>query len=127
VVDAANGDVTGRIYHTTAPHNTIVSLDGKYAFLEGQEKGVQPADVRYTLGVVDTATNEVVQKVGPFFEVLRPFTINGSTTLAFATMNDFIGFQIGDIKTGQVLFTPRSRARRSRPRTSTGWCATGSR
>jgi hypothetical protein len=105
IIDAANGNVTGRVYHTTAPHNTIVSLDGKFAFLEGQEKGTQPADVYHTLGVVDTATNQVVRKVGPFKGAIRPFTINGSATLAFATMNDFIGFQIGSIETGKVLFT----------------------
>ncbi len=105
VIDAANGNALGRIYHTTAPHNTIVSLDGRYAFLEGQEKGTQPADVLHTIGVVDTATDQVVRKIGPFREVVRPFTINGSTTLAFATVNDFIGFQVGDVRTGKVIFT----------------------
>jgi hypothetical protein len=105
VIDASNGDVLGRIFHTTAPHNTIVSLDGKYAFLEGQEKGTQPDDVLHTIGVVDTTTDQVVRKIGPFKDIVRPFTINGSGTLAFATMNNFIGFQVGDIRTGEVLFT----------------------
>lgn len=105
VIDAANGNALGRIYHTTAPHNTIVSLDGRYAFLEGQEKGTQPADVLHTIGVVDTATDQVVRKIGPFNEVVRPFTVNGSTTLVFATINDFVGFQVGDVRTGRVIFT----------------------
>jgi hypothetical protein len=105
VIDAANGDALGRIYHTTAPHNTIVSLDGRLAFLEGQEKGEQPADVLHTIGVVDTATDQVIQKIGPFRDVVRPFTVNGSATLVFATVNDFVGFQVGDVRTGEVLYT----------------------
>ncbi len=44
VLDALSGSPIGRINHVSNPHNTIVSLDGRYAFLEGQEKGPEPAD-----------------------------------------------------------------------------------
>ena len=105
IVDATNGNVTGRIYHTSSPHNTIFSLDGKLAFLEGQEKGTQPADVRHTVGVVDTATNTVIQKVGPFVNTVRPFTINGKASLVYGVVNNFVGIQVGDVKTGKILYT----------------------
>lgn len=105
IVNASNGNVTGRIYHTSSPHNTIFSLDGTRAFLEGQEKGSQPADVKHTVGVVDTATNKVIQKVGPFMNVVRPFTINGKASLVYAVVNSFVGIQVGDVATGKILYT----------------------
>jgi len=105
VLDASNGNTIGTIQHVTAPHNTIVSVDGKLAFLEGQEKGTQPAAWKHTIGVVDTATNTVIKRVGPFRDVVRPFTINGKGSLIFANVNNFVGFQIGDVSSGKVIYT----------------------
>jgi DNA-binding beta-propeller fold protein YncE len=53
--------------------------------------------------VTDTKTHEVVQKVGPFTNVIRPFTINADKTLCFVNVNDLLGFEIGDLKTGKML------------------------
>jgi hypothetical protein len=36
---------------------------------------------------------------------VRPFTINGSQTLAFTTARSFLGFQVSSISTGQVLYS----------------------
>ena len=36
---------------------------------------------------------------------VRPFTINGSQTLAFTTARNFLGFQVSSITTGKVLYT----------------------
>ncbi|MEA2708923.1 MAG: hypothetical protein QOF78_1524 [Phycisphaerales bacterium] len=105
VLDARTGNALGRIAHVTAPHNTIVSVDGKLAFLEGQEKGTQPLAWKHTIGVVDTATNTVIKRVGPFRDVVRPFTINGKGSLIFATVNNFVGFQVGDVASGKVIYT----------------------
>jgi DNA-binding beta-propeller fold protein YncE len=105
VIDAANGNVLRQIHHVTSPHNTNMSVDGRFAFLEGQEKAAQPANVRHTVAVVDTATDRVIQRVGPFRDVVRPFTINGKASLVFATVNNMIGFQVGDVATGRVIYT----------------------
>jgi hypothetical protein len=105
VIDARTGDVTGRVTHVTAPHNTIVSVDGRRAFLEGQEKGTQPAAWSHTIAVVDTATNAVIKRVGPFRDVVRPFTINGKADLIFATVNNFVGFQVASVTSGKVIRT----------------------
>jgi hypothetical protein len=105
VLDALTGTALGRIYHVSAPHNTNVTLDGKLVFLEGQEKAAQPAELLHTVGVVDTASDTVIRRVGPFRSVVRPFTINGKGTLIFATVNSFIGFQVGDVTSGNILFT----------------------
>ena len=47
----------------------------------------------------------MVQKVGPFAAHIRPITINGDATLVFANVNNLIGFQVGDVASGKVLYT----------------------
>jgi hypothetical protein len=42
--------------------------------------------------------------VGPFDNVLRPFTVNGSNTLVFVNINGLLGFEVGDLRTGKKLF-----------------------
>src|SRR5204862_7557613 len=75
------------------------------AFLEGQEKASEPAAWRHTIGVVDTKTNTLIKTVGPFRDVVRPFTVNGKGTLIFATVNNFVGFQVGDVASGKIKYT----------------------
>jgi len=53
--------------------------------------------------VTDTKTHEVVREVGPFGDVIRPFTVNGSQTLCYVNVNELLGFEIGDLKTGKML------------------------
>jgi DNA-binding beta-propeller fold protein YncE len=106
VIDADTGEPTGkRIYHVAKPHNTIVSIDGRLAFLEGQEQGEESADVRHTVGVVDTATDKVIRRIGPFRDVVRPFTVSGDARFMFAAVNNFVGFQVASIESGKVLYT----------------------
>jgi hypothetical protein len=105
IIDASTGNPLGKITFVTAPHNTIVSTDGTRAFLEGQEKGTQPAQWKHTVGVVDTRTNTLIKTVGPFRDVVRPFTVNGAGTLIFATVNNWVGFQVGDVATGKIKYT----------------------
>jgi DNA-binding beta-propeller fold protein YncE len=98
VIDTATGRVTGSIQAGSGPHNTIVGLDGKYVYLGGVEYPY--------LVVASTATNKVVREIGPLHGPgVRPFTINGSQTLAFTTARSFLGFQVSSIKTGKVLYS----------------------
>jgi hypothetical protein len=48
-------------------------------------------------------TNKVIDKVGPFAASIRPFTVNGTQTLCFVNVNELLGFEIGDLKTGKKL------------------------
>jgi hypothetical protein len=41
--------------------------------------------------------------VGPFSAAIRPFTVNGAETLVFVNVNDLLGFEIGDLKTGKLI------------------------
>lgn len=95
VVDAASGDVTTTIETKSGAHNTIVGLDGKRAYLAGLKSPM--------LFVVDTATNKVAEKVGPFAASIRPFTVNGSQSLCFVNVNELLGFEVGDLKSGKKL------------------------
>jgi DNA-binding beta-propeller fold protein YncE len=97
VVDAATGNDVGTINGGTGPHNTVVSLDGSHVYLGGRTHNY--------LEVADTATNKVIKNIGPLKDTVRPFTINGSETLAYTTATGFLGFQVSSITTGQVLYT----------------------
>ncbi|HEX3453924.1 MAG TPA: hypothetical protein VHS03_04795, partial [Gaiellaceae bacterium] len=99
IIAASNGNPTGRaIAGPAGAHNTILGPGGRYLYLGG-------VDGRY-LEVASTATNKVVRNIGPLHSPgVRPFTINGSQTLAFTTARTFLGFQVGNIVTGEVLYS----------------------
>ena len=98
IIDAATGQVTGSIAAGAGPHNTIVGPGGRFVYLGS-------VDYPY-LEVASTATNKVVKEIGPLHGPgVRPFTINGSQTLAFTTARSFLGFQVSSIKTGRVLYS----------------------
>ena len=97
VIDTADGSVTDKIYVFRGSHNTIIGLSGKNVYL---------GSVRYPyLSVADTQTHKIVKKIGPFRDGIRPFTVNGKETLAFVNVNRFLGFEVGDIATGKVLYS----------------------
>jgi hypothetical protein len=99
IVAASDGRPTGRVIDGPAgAHNTILGPDGRYLYLGG-------VDHPY-LEVASTATDKVVRRIGPLHSPgVRPFTINGSETLAFTTARSFLGFQVGSIVTGKVLYS----------------------
>ena len=95
VVDAANGDVLGKIETRSGSHNTIASADGRLVYLAGLKSA--------TLSIADARERRLVGAVGPFGNVVRPFTVNGAGTLVFVNVNDLLGFEVGDLRTGKVL------------------------
>src|SRR5215207_1571636 len=95
VVDAANGDVLGTIETRSGSHNTIASADGRLVYLAGLKSA--------TLSIADAREHRLIGAVGPFGNVVRPFTVNGAGTLAFVNVNDLLGFEVGDLRTGKVL------------------------
>jgi len=97
VVDAADGALVTTIDKEGSPHNTIYSDDGARAYLEVQGR-VPPL-----LTVADAKTHTVLRQVGPFDDVVRPFTINGRQTLVFANVNNLLGFEVADLTTGKLL------------------------
>ncbi len=94
-VDAATGDVLAKIVTDSGAHNTIYGPDGRYVYLAGLKMA--------KLLIADAASHKVVKEVGPFGNMVRPFTINGAQTLCFVNVNDLLGFEVGDMKTGKML------------------------
>jgi DNA-binding beta-propeller fold protein YncE len=95
VVDGDTGDVIATIEPKSGSHNTVVGLDGSRMYLAGLKSPL--------LTVADTRTHKVVGTVGPFAAAIRPFTINGAQTLVYVNVNDCLGFEIGDLRTGKKL------------------------
>jgi DNA-binding beta-propeller fold protein YncE len=96
VVDAMTGDVITKIEPKSGSHNTICSLDGTRVYMAGLHSPL--------LSVADTSTNKIVTTVGPFAKPIRPFTVNGAGTLVFVNVNELLGFEIGDLRTGKKLY-----------------------
>ena len=97
VVDASNGDVIATIVTNSGSQNTIYSADGSRVYLAGLKSPV--------LSIVDPKTRKIVSTVGPFANVIRPFTVNGSNTLVFVNVNGLLGFEVGDLRTGKKLYS----------------------
>jgi DNA-binding beta-propeller fold protein YncE len=102
VVDAKTGDATATIetehgknydVHPIAnpvgPHNTWLNPSGSRAYLE-------VLTVPY-VRVVDTKTNQVIGKVGPFSKGVRPFAVSNDDRLMYANVDGLLGFEIATI------------------------------
>jgi DNA-binding beta-propeller fold protein YncE len=95
VVDAADGHVVTTLTLNSKAHNTIISPDGREAYLEGLGSP--------KVAVADIATHTVKRSIGPFSAAVRPFTINQRRTRLYGNVNDLLGFEIADLQTGAVL------------------------
>src|SRR5579863_417715 len=102
IIDASAGGVIGSIISgEPGAHNTIVSNSGAHVYM-----GTSPVGSNY-LVVANTSNNTIIQKIGPVVggTGVRPFTINSEETLAFITIDGLLGFNVGDISTGTILYT----------------------
>lgn len=97
VVDAATGAIKSTISPGSGAHNTIYGLNGKEVYLEGLRSPL--------LTVVNTQNTSNRRTIGPFSHNIRPFTVNGKQSLVYVNINDFLGFEIGDLATGAKLYS----------------------
>ncbi|MCA9194306.1 MAG: hypothetical protein KDB03_21200 [Planctomycetales bacterium] len=96
VLDAASGDVIKELVPKSKAHNTVFSVDGSRVYLAGLGSNL--------LSIADASTHDIVGTCGPFANSIRPFTVNGSQTLCFVNVNELLGFEVGDLRTGQKLY-----------------------
>ncbi len=101
VEDAATGNDLGTIQTDQDPHDTVVSVNGSHVYMGPRNRQNTATD----LYVADTTTNQITQRIGPFLKGVRPFTVNREETLVYASTTGFLGFQIGSITTGKILYT----------------------
>jgi YVTN family beta-propeller protein len=95
VVDAMTGSVVTTLDVPGSAHNTIYSPTGNHVYLASLGSPI--------LSVADTKTHKVVRTIGPFSASIRPFTINGAEARVYVNVNNLLGFEIGDLRTGKVL------------------------
>jgi len=95
VLDAKTGKTIAKVNPNSGAHNTVYGLDGQRVYLAGLRSPL--------LSIADPKTHTLVGTVGPFSASIRPFTVNGSQTLAYVNVNELLGFEIGDIRTGRML------------------------
>ena len=94
VVDGISGEVIKRIPVAGASHNTLTSLDGKFAYLASNT----------TLTVVDTGTNDVIHEIHPIGATgVFPFTVNAAGTRGYVCLGNLVWFDIADLTSGKVL------------------------
>jgi len=96
VVDAASGETINKIVPNSGAHNTVVGLNGGFAYLAGLKSPL--------LTMADLRSHTAAKTVGPFSHSIRPFTVNGRETLCFVNVNELLGFEVGDIGSGQKLY-----------------------
>ena len=95
VINCETGKILAKIKVHSRAHNTIYGPSGKWAYM---------ADIGSPLlHVADTKTHTVDRKIGPFSAGIRPFTINSDESLVFVNVNELLGFEVGDLKTGEKL------------------------
>ncbi|HWX89388.1 MAG TPA: hypothetical protein VNY75_03725 [Rhizomicrobium sp.] len=101
LIDAQTGKELGRIDTPQAPrsHNLAVTADGKTAILatlSGPKEGTAG------VAVVDLPNRKVLRYIN-FSDAVRPITINHDASLVYANVNNLDGFEIADVKTGQMI------------------------
>jgi len=93
VVDAKTGNVLHRIVTNSHSHNTLYGPDGKKVYLEGLHSNL--------LTVVNTSNQTITSTIGPFYNHVRPFTIDAKQNRCFVNTDSLLGFEIGDLHTGK--------------------------
>ena len=89
VVDAKDGKLLKRITVGPKAHNSIVSLDGRFAYLG--------TDTMLT--VFDTSSDTVVYQIKDVGERgVFPYTINSKNTIAYVCLGNHVGFDVVDLK-----------------------------
>ncbi|HEV3163457.1 MAG TPA: hypothetical protein VGZ22_05410 [Isosphaeraceae bacterium] len=96
VVDAQSGSVIAKVTPKSGSHNTLFGLDGKRVYLAGLRSPL--------LTVADASTHTAIRTVGPFAAAIRPLTVNGRQTHCFVNVNGLLGFEVGDLNTGEKLY-----------------------
>ena len=89
----------------TGPHNTIVNQTGTRVYMGLRDPNLGGGQGINDFGVADTTTKQIVGKITPTQSGVRPFTINSKETLVYMSVTDFLGFQVGDLTTGKVIYT----------------------
>lgn len=95
IIDAKSGTLKGKIQAPKSmfAHNMGLSADGKTVLMA-------PNGVTMTVG--DVPSMKAIRTI-TFSDHVRPFVINHDTTRVYSNLNNLLGFEIADVKTGEVI------------------------
>lgn len=95
VINAQDGNLKGKIQapKSNFAHNMGLSADGKTVFMA-------PNGVTMTVG--DVPSMKAIKTI-TFSDHVRPFVINHDASRVYANVNNLLGFEIADVKTGEVV------------------------
>lgn len=95
VINARDGSLKGKIQapKSNFAHNMALSADGKTVFMA-------PNGVTVTVG--DVPSMKAIRTI-TFSDHVRPFVINHDATRVYANLNNLLGFEIADVRTGEVI------------------------
>jgi len=98
-ISATNGAVISTLNTASgaSTHNTLVNLSGTHMYTGAVNNNF--------LFEFNTTTNQLIKRIRPLKNGVRPYTINRTETLAFTTATGFLGFEVSDINTGKLLHT----------------------
>jgi DNA-binding beta-propeller fold protein YncE len=95
VVNCETGEIIKKISGFKRAHNTLYGPTGNFVYLD---------DIGNPwLYISNTKTQEISNRVGPFSNNVRPFTIDSKEKLAYITADSLLGFEVGDLQTGVVV------------------------
>jgi DNA-binding beta-propeller fold protein YncE len=97
VIDAKSGDLVTKVHVSPRPHDALESLDGERVYLETKTSNV--------VTKIDGASSVVVGRIGPFADILGPFTFDAHETRLYANVFGVNGFQVADMTAGAVMAT----------------------
>ena len=94
VVNSATGELIKRIHVGPQAHNSITSLDGKYAYL----------GTRTMLTIIDTGTDSIIRQIKDVGERgVFPYTVTKDNSIAYVCLGGHIGFDVVNLETGKIL------------------------
>ena len=94
VVNGKDGKLIKRIQVGPQAHNSIVSLDGRFAYL----------GTRTMLTVFDTSDDHVVRQIKDVGERgVFPFTVDSRNRIAYVCLGNHVGFDVVNVQTGEIL------------------------
>jgi DNA-binding beta-propeller fold protein YncE len=97
VVDTASGDEITRIVASPRPHDCLDGPSGVRIYLETKSSPL--------VDLVDAEADAIVGQIGPFADIVGPFTVDSRETRLYANVFGVNGFQVADLTTGAVVAT----------------------
>jgi DNA-binding beta-propeller fold protein YncE len=93
-VDAVTGKLIGKLDAPLSPnsHNLNLSADGKTAYMSPNNKVMTISDIK---------SRKIIKTI-PFPDNIRVFVLNKDSSKVYANNNNFLGFLIADVATGEV-------------------------